>query len=257
MVPARRGGPGRAPDHVPVPVRELQPEGRPRGRADRRTGRRGGPLARDPYRHRHRGDAAPGAGVQRDDRDRRGAAADRPNFPRRSEDLPGGVQFRLLPFGADSLTHFLYLERPEGMERLDAAGFVPTVPPREPMAGPRPSPARRTSARSATSTAASSRAWPRCPAVSANTACSSVSRGPRPRPSCSAGRSSSRCTTWRPRRLRSTRSSNRAKGRAGTGGPRTTAGFSASGRSTPSSGGRPGVRAPSRSFPRSPGSRTT
>ena len=57
----------------------------------------------------------------------------RPNFPRRSEDLPGGVQFRLLPFGADALTHFLYLERPEGMERMDAEGFVPTIPPREPI----------------------------------------------------------------------------------------------------------------------------
>ena len=55
----------------------------------------------------------------------------RPNFPRGSDDLPGGVQFRLLPFGTDSLTHFLYLERPEGMERTDAEGFVPTIPPRE------------------------------------------------------------------------------------------------------------------------------
>jgi len=42
----------------------------------------------------------------------------RPNFPRSSDDLPGGVQFRLLPFGTDLLTHFLYLERPEGMERM-------------------------------------------------------------------------------------------------------------------------------------------
>ena len=57
----------------------------------------------------------------------------RPNFPRSSGDLPGGVQFRLLPFGTDSLTHFLYLERPEGMERVDAEGFVPTIPPREPI----------------------------------------------------------------------------------------------------------------------------
>jgi Ferritin-like len=57
----------------------------------------------------------------------------RPNFPRRSDDLPGGVQFRLLPFGTGSLTHFLYLERPEGMERMDAEGFVPTIPPREPV----------------------------------------------------------------------------------------------------------------------------
>jgi hypothetical protein len=53
----------------------------------------------------------------------------RPNFPRRSEYLPPGVQFALLPFGEASLAHFLYLERPEGMERLDAAGFVPGAPP--------------------------------------------------------------------------------------------------------------------------------
>src|SRR2546421_205856 len=56
----------------------------------------------------------------------------RPNFPRRSEYLPPGVQFALLPFGEAALTHFLYLERPEGMERLDAAGFVPPAPPPEP-----------------------------------------------------------------------------------------------------------------------------
>jgi hypothetical protein len=58
----------------------------------------------------------------------------RPNFPRSSDDLPGGVQFKLLPFGKDSLTHFLYLERPEGMERVDATGFEPRIPPREPIA---------------------------------------------------------------------------------------------------------------------------
>src|ERR1700748_761595 len=59
----------------------------------------------------------------------------RPNFPRSSAPSPGGVQSRLLPFGTDSLTHFLYLERPEGMERMDAAGFVPTTPPRDPIEG--------------------------------------------------------------------------------------------------------------------------
>jgi len=60
----------------------------------------------------------------------------RPNFPRHSEFLPPGVQFALLPFGGDSLTHFLYLERPEGMERVDAAEFVPAEPPPQPVAGP-------------------------------------------------------------------------------------------------------------------------
>jgi hypothetical protein len=58
----------------------------------------------------------------------------RPNFPRRSEYLPPGVQFALLPFGDAALTHFLYLERPEGMERVDAAGFVPMAPPPDPVA---------------------------------------------------------------------------------------------------------------------------
>jgi hypothetical protein len=66
----------------------------------------------------------------------------RPNFPRHSEFLPPGAEFALLPFGAGSLTHFLYLERPEGMERVDAAEFVPAAPPPEPVAGaevmPRP-----------------------------------------------------------------------------------------------------------------------
>jgi hypothetical protein len=57
----------------------------------------------------------------------------RPNFPRHSEYLPPGVEFALLPFGTDSLTHFLYLERPEGMERVDAAKFVPAAPPPEPV----------------------------------------------------------------------------------------------------------------------------
>jgi hypothetical protein len=57
----------------------------------------------------------------------------RPNFPRHSEFLPPGVEFALLPFGADSLTHFLYLERPEGMERVDAAEFVPAAPLPQPV----------------------------------------------------------------------------------------------------------------------------
>ena len=124
----------------------------------------------------------------------------RPNFPRGSDDLPGGVQFRLLPFGTDSLTHFLYLERPEGMERRTRRGSCRRSRRASGSSRVRPSAARRTSARSAISTAASSRAWLPCPAGSASAACSSARGGPRPRPSCSAGRSSSRCTTWRPRR---------------------------------------------------------
>jgi hypothetical protein len=55
----------------------------------------------------------------------------RPNFPQRSGYFPSGIQLDLLPFGERALKHFLYLERPEGMERQDAEGFVPGAPPRE------------------------------------------------------------------------------------------------------------------------------
>jgi ferritin-like protein len=57
----------------------------------------------------------------------------RPNFPRRSGYFPASVQLDLLPFGEQALLHFLYLERPEGMERQDAEGFVPAAPPLEPL----------------------------------------------------------------------------------------------------------------------------
>jgi hypothetical protein len=55
----------------------------------------------------------------------------RPNFPQRSGYFPAGVQLDLLPFGEQALRHFLYLERPEGMERQDASSFVPSAPPRD------------------------------------------------------------------------------------------------------------------------------
>jgi hypothetical protein len=58
----------------------------------------------------------------------------RPNFPQRSGYFPPTVQLDLLPFGEAALTHFLYLERPEGMERMDAEGFVPTAPPHDALA---------------------------------------------------------------------------------------------------------------------------
>jgi len=40
----------------------------------------------------------------------------RPNFPQRSGYFPAGVQLDLLPFGEQALRHYLFLERPEGME---------------------------------------------------------------------------------------------------------------------------------------------
>jgi len=51
----------------------------------------------------------------------------------RSNYFPAGVQMDLLPFGEQALLHFLYLERPEGMERQDSDEFVPGGTPREPV----------------------------------------------------------------------------------------------------------------------------
>ncbi|WP_171074340.1 ferritin-like domain-containing protein [Nonomuraea basaltis] len=58
----------------------------------------------------------------------------RPNFPQACGAFPPSVQMRLLPFGEAALTHFLFLERPEGIERADAAGFISCDPPPEPVA---------------------------------------------------------------------------------------------------------------------------
>ena len=57
----------------------------------------------------------------------------RPNFPQRSGYFPESIQLDLMPFGEQALKHFLFLERPEGMERQDALGFVPTAPTRDPL----------------------------------------------------------------------------------------------------------------------------
>ena len=40
----------------------------------------------------------------------------RPYMPHQAKGYPPGVQFRLLPFGETALQHFVYVERPEGME---------------------------------------------------------------------------------------------------------------------------------------------
>jgi len=44
-------------------------------------------------------------------------------MPHQANGYPPGVQLRLLPFGEAALQHFVYLERPEGVELSDAAGF--------------------------------------------------------------------------------------------------------------------------------------
>src|SRR6201997_2232720 len=57
----------------------------------------------------------------------------RPHMPHRARGYPPGVQVRLLPFGEAALQHFVYLERPEGMEGADAEGFQPAGQPPAPM----------------------------------------------------------------------------------------------------------------------------
>ena len=50
----------------------------------------------------------------------------RPNLPHPAEHYPAGVQLALLPFGEEALQHFMFLERPEGMDLDDAEGLAAT-----------------------------------------------------------------------------------------------------------------------------------
>jgi Ferritin-like len=48
----------------------------------------------------------------------------RPNFPASAGHYPAGVQLALIPFGERALRHFMFLERPEGMDLTDAQGLA-------------------------------------------------------------------------------------------------------------------------------------
>jgi CDGSH-type Zn-finger protein/truncated hemoglobin YjbI len=48
----------------------------------------------------------------------------RPNLPAPASHYPAGVQLALLPFGEQALRHFMFLERPEGMDLEDADGLA-------------------------------------------------------------------------------------------------------------------------------------
>lgn len=48
----------------------------------------------------------------------------RPNLPQPARHYPASVRLVLLPFGEQALRHFLYLERPEGMDLSDAEGLA-------------------------------------------------------------------------------------------------------------------------------------
>jgi len=57
----------------------------------------------------------------------------RPHMPHHARGYPSAVQLRLLPFGEAALQHFIYLERPDGVETADAQGFEPVGSPLPPM----------------------------------------------------------------------------------------------------------------------------
>ena len=48
----------------------------------------------------------------------------RPNFPHPASHYPAGVHLALIPFGDQALRHFMFLERPEGMDLKDADGMA-------------------------------------------------------------------------------------------------------------------------------------
>lgn len=63
-----------------------------------------------------------------------GSAMERPNFPLPVHAYPAGIRMELLPFSEQSMRHFIYLERPEGMDMDDqdamaAAGKAAPLPP--------------------------------------------------------------------------------------------------------------------------------
>jgi hypothetical protein len=49
----------------------------------------------------------------------------RPNFPQLARYYPRGINLVLAPFGENALRHFLFLERPEGMDLSDSPEFAP------------------------------------------------------------------------------------------------------------------------------------
>jgi CDGSH-type Zn-finger protein/truncated hemoglobin YjbI/ferredoxin len=57
----------------------------------------------------------------------------RPNLPAPASHYPAGVQLALVPFGEPALRHFMFLERPEGMQLEDAEGFAAALEHATPM----------------------------------------------------------------------------------------------------------------------------
>ena len=61
----------------------------------------------------------------------------RPNLPAPAHPYPAGVRLALVPFGEQALQHFMFLERPEGMQLEDAQGFAAALEDALPLMGER------------------------------------------------------------------------------------------------------------------------
>src|SRR5919197_1619152 len=59
----------------------------------------------------------------------------RPNLPAPASHYPAGVRLELVPFGERALQHFMFLERPEGMQLEDAEGFAAALEQATPLMG--------------------------------------------------------------------------------------------------------------------------
>jgi hypothetical protein len=114
----------------------------------------------------------------------------RPNLPAPASHYPAGVQLALVPFGELALRHFMFLERPEGMQLEDAEGLEAALGHATPLIregdivprGQISPPSGICTARSSTA----SRIWPRS---SASATCSWARRARRRPPRTSTGRS--------------------------------------------------------------------
>jgi hypothetical protein len=149
----------------------------------------------------------------------------RPHMPHQARGYPPGVQVQLLPFGEAALQHFVYLERPEGMQGADAEGFAPAGLPLPPMRAEEIIPRARISPRSATCTAPLSGVWLTWQTSSARTGCSSARCSSRRTRRTSAGLIFGLSLAWRVPAGPSSASSSRVRGREGTGRMPITAAF--------------------------------
>ena len=121
-VPGRRT---RARHHVPVPVRRVQPEAVAKTRASPQKKQQAVQRWRKQISHVATQEMLHLSLVQNLLSAIGGAPhLSRPNFPHPASHYPAGVHLALMPFGDQALRHFMFLERPEGMDLNDAEGMA-------------------------------------------------------------------------------------------------------------------------------------